>query len=116
MDVLKNMIEKDAQKEGITRIAEALVAMYVDIAQTPHLDRADKAFIARALDGVKFEIFPHECKTDEKGNAFVAIKNRYQAQRYIIQRVDKWLREKTSEPVEKIENVQTTLKYLHEIQ
>lgn len=115
MDTPKQRGQEDNLQDSTARIAEEIVGMFELIEGTPHLDYDDKILIQKALEGVKFELFPKKYQSDEEKKKIANLANRYQAQKYIIHLIDEWLRTRTDTNINVIQNVQTSLKYFYEI-
>ena len=96
-------------------VSHCIVDMYKLIETTQQLEYSDVELIGEALDGVKFDLFPQLYATEDGKKQIAVLLNDYQANRFIIMRIDEWLRAKTDVPDNQIINIVTQLKYLYEI-
>jgi hypothetical protein len=115
MDTPRNPTQARLIHEKTAMVADSIVAMYKKIETAQQLEHTEAQLISKALDGVKYELFPQLHATEEGKRQIAALINDYQADRFVIMRIDEWLRMRTDTPVNEIENVVTLLKYIYEI-
>jgi hypothetical protein len=87
MDTPRNPTQARLIHEKTAMVADSIVAMYKKIETAQQLEHTEAQLISKALDGVKYELFPQLHATEEGKRQIAALINDYQADRFVIMRL-----------------------------